>query len=198
MSGAPDFERLYRSDADPWRVASSHYEQRKLDLVLACLSRAHYALAWDPACGTGHLAARLATRATQVLATDLSETAVALSSEHCRGLGNVRLEVSALPAPPPADLPAPDLVLVSEFFYYLTDRQRVETLDVLDRVAGPACELLAVHWRHVPQDAWLGGAGAQQEIVSRLDARGWTHRLHHDDEEFVIDTLDRGQPEDRP
>ena len=40
MIKVPDFEALYRRDADPWRVASSFYEQRKLDLVLAVLEPA--------------------------------------------------------------------------------------------------------------------------------------------------------------
>ena len=40
MIKVPDFEALYRRDADPWQVASSFYEQRKLELVLAALSRA--------------------------------------------------------------------------------------------------------------------------------------------------------------
>ena len=30
MSARPDFEALYRRNADPWRVGSSAYEQRKL------------------------------------------------------------------------------------------------------------------------------------------------------------------------
>ncbi len=46
-----------------------------------------------------------------------------------------------------------------------------------------------MHWRHVPDDAFLSGAGAQAEVVARLAGLGWDHRLHHDDAEFVIDTL---------
>jgi SAM-dependent methyltransferase len=190
VSQPPDFETLYRADHDPWQVGTSSYEQRKLDIVLACLSRPRYRLAWDPACGTGHLAVRLAERCDRVLASDAAEAAVALTATECRGLGNVMCRVLRLPAVP-ADLGAPDLIVLSEFFYYLADAARAKTIGLLDQVAAADCEVLAVHWRHVPSDAWLGGSGAQQEIVTRLASLGWTHRVHHDDEEFVLDVIDR-------
>jgi SAM-dependent methyltransferase len=190
VSQPPDFETLYRANHDPWRVGTSPYEQRKLEIVLACLRRPCYRLAWDPACGTGHLAVRLAERCDRVLASDGSETAVALTATECRGVGNVTCRVSRLPAVP-ADLGAPDLILLSEFFYYLADVARAKTIALIDRVAGADCEVLAVHWRHVPADAWLGGSGAQQEIVTRLASLGWTHRVHHDHDEFVLDVVDR-------
>jgi SAM-dependent methyltransferase len=190
VSQPPDFETLYRANHDPWRVGSSRYERRKLEIVLACLSRPRYRLAWDPACGTGHLAVRLAERCDQVLASDESETAVALTASECRGLDNVTCRVLRLPTIP-ADVGAPDLIVLSEFFYYLADAARAKTIALLDRVAATHCELLAVHWRHVPSDAWLGGAGAQQEIVTRLASLGWTQRVHHDDEEFILDIVDR-------
>jgi hypothetical protein len=66
----PDFDAVYRADPDPWRVRSSHYETRKLAIVLACLSRESYRKAWDPGCGVGELAALLASRAVWILATD--------------------------------------------------------------------------------------------------------------------------------
>ena len=90
MSQPPDFETLYRANHDPWRVGTSSYEQRKLDIVLACLSRPRYCLAWDPACGTGHLAARLAERCDRVLASDASEAAVALTTTECRAWATSR------------------------------------------------------------------------------------------------------------
>ena len=58
--------------------------------------------------------------------------------------------------------------------------------------AAPDCELFCVHWDGAPEDAWLSGRGAQQELVSQLVARGWTHRIHHTDEGFLLDTVTRG------
>ena len=83
MTEIPDFDALYRAEPDPWSVRTSHDEQRKLSIILACLSRPRYEAAWDPSCGVGELAFRLADRAARVLATDASAEAVALTRQRC-------------------------------------------------------------------------------------------------------------------
>ena len=192
MSAPPDFDRLYAVDRDPWRVGTSPYEQRKLDVVLACLGRQRYQTAWDPACGTGHLAVRLTERAARVLASDSSDEAVEIAAATVGACPRVHVFPHRLPARPPVDLaPGPDLVVLSEFLYYLDDADRAGTLRTIDTLAAPDAEVLAVHWRHVPADAWLGGAGAQAEIVSRLTGLGWSHRVHHAEDDFLLDTLTR-------
>ena len=191
MSAPPDFEALYRRNADPWQVGSSPYEQRKLGIVLAGLLRTRYALAWDAACGTGHLAAKLAHRCDQVLASDASPRAVELTQGACAAERNVVVQVLRLPDAPTDPLFRPDLVVLSEFVYYLDDRERAASLRVIDEHAALTAEVVAVHWRHIPEDAWLSGAATQTEIVARLADQGWRPALHHADEEFVIDTLCR-------
>lgn len=198
MTGPPDFDAGYRADPDPWQVASSPYEQRKLDVVLASLTQARYERVWDPGSGTGHLAARLADRGTTVLAGDASAEAVRLTRQTCHGHANVQVHQHRLPDPLPGPYAAyhPDLVVLSEFLYYLPDADRAAALAVVDRQADPTAELLAVHWAHVPDDAWLSGPGTQAEIVTRLSERGWRHLVHHRDTDFVLDVLRRG-PESR-
>ena len=39
MVKVPDFDALYESDPDPFHVRSSFYEQRKIGLVLDCLTK---------------------------------------------------------------------------------------------------------------------------------------------------------------
>ncbi len=194
MSAPPDFEALYRRDADPWRVGSSAYEQRKLDIVIAVLFRPRYAMAWDPACGTGHLARRLARRCDRVLASDAAPRAVELTQQTCATEPNVEIQVLRLPEAPKEPSFRPDLVVLSEFVYYLDDRDRAAALRVVDEYAAPTAELLAVHWSHIPDDAWLSGSATQTEIVARLTDGDWHPVLHHVDEEFVIDTLRRDAP----
>ncbi len=194
MVNVPDFDALYRVDPDPWQVRSSFYEARKLDLVLACLSRPTYASAWDPACGVGELAARLAPRAERVLASDASAQAVHLTCRRCRSVNNVTVLQLALPQPPPAEAGPFDLIVLSEFFYYLGDEQRARALAAVRQVAAERAELVAVHWRHHPNDAFLPGEQVQDEIVEQLKQTGWQHIIQHDDREFIIDVLDRGDP----
>lgn len=191
MSGPPDFDAYYRADPDPWDVGGRHFEQRKRAVVLACLRRARYENAWDPACGTGHLTADVAARCDRVLASDASATAARLAGERCATL-RVSVSHRALPEEPADDAFHPDLVLLSEVFYYLPDVVRAETVALVDRVSAPDGEVVVVHWDGAPDDAWLSGRGGQSELVSQLVARGWTHRVHHEDDGFLLDTVSRG------
>lgn len=190
VSGPPDFDAYYRADPDPWDVGGSPYEQRKRAIVVAGLRRARYAAAWDPACGTGHLTADVAVRCDRVVASDASATAAALAADRCAALP-VTVTHRALPEPPDEGF-APDLVLLSEVFYYLSDAERAATVALVDDRAAPACEVVCVHWAGAPADAWLSGPAAQLEVVSQLAARGWTHRVQHRDDGFLLDTLTRG------
>lgn len=191
MTGPPDFDAYYRADPDPWDVGGSFYEQRKRAVVLASLRRARYDAGWDPACGTGHLTVDLAGRCARVLASDASATAAGIAAERCAGLA-VTVGHRALPDPPDEETFRPDLVVLSEVFYYLSDQVRAATVALVDRVAAPDAEVVCVHWEGAPDDAWLSGRGAQTELVAQLEARGWTRRIHHEDEEFLFDTVTRG------
>lgn len=197
---APDFERLYAQDPDPWRVATSWYEQRKLGIVLAALRRPTYRLAWDAASGTGELAARVAPRCERVLATDASPRAIELTRARIAAAGadNVTIERNALPNLPVAlagcepdagggaGPQRPDLIVLSEFLYYLDDDQRAATWRLVGDLAGPDTDIVAVHWRPEPDDGRLSGAAVQRELNDHLIEVGWCRVVTHTDEEFVM------------
>lgn len=195
----PDFEALYRSDSDPWDVATSWYERRKTALVLACLRRERYRLAWDPACGTGELAAHLADRSDRVVATDQSVRAVELT--RARGHAHrdrLTCAVSELPEVPAALAEsghAPDLVVLSEVLYYLDDPARAATYAMLDALAAPDADLVSVHWWPTPEEAAVAGAHAHRELGDALAARGWARLVTHTDEEFLVAVWSRALPE---
>ena len=187
----PDFDQVYAADPDPWQVASGRYETRKREIVLALLSRRHYRHAWDPACGTGHLASRLAEHSTSVLATDGSIRAVELTTDLCTAWTSIDVEQLLLPAEPDVPGGGFDLIVLAEFFYYLDAEDRRAAMETVRRCAGPGCELLAVHWRHRPHDGWLSGAAVQIEIGADLTEAGWLAGAHLDDHDFVIDSWHR-------
>jgi hypothetical protein len=184
MVRPPDFEALYAADPDPWEVRDSWYERRKEAVVLALLSRESYERAWDAASGTGSLARALAGRCGHVTASDASPRAVALTGRLVSGLPNVTAVVSRLPEVPPlAD--APDLVVLSEVLYYLPDEERARSLDAVATAAASSAEVVVVHWRHHPDDAFLSGAAATEEADTRLRGGGWERHTWHDDPDFV-------------
>jgi hypothetical protein len=94
------------------------------------------------------------------------------------------------PSRPPSETDPFDLILVSEFAFYLTDQIRGATLDVLHEVAADRAELLAVHWRHHPDNGYISGEQVQEEVVAGLEPRGWRHVVQHDDRDFIIDVLE--------
>ncbi len=49
------FDEGYAADPDPWRFASSAYEQRRYDLTVAALPRRRFERAFEPACAIGEL-----------------------------------------------------------------------------------------------------------------------------------------------
>ncbi|MCH8611935.1 class I SAM-dependent methyltransferase [Arsenicicoccus dermatophilus] len=187
--GSTDWEARYAADPDPFDVRTSWYERRKIQVVLASLTRERYAVAWDAACGTGDLAVELAQRCGSVLASDASTTAAQLAAELAwqQGISAVTTATHALPDPPPADdLDRPvDLVVLSEVLYYLPEQDRAATARTVLDLLAPGGEVVSVHWRHHPHDAHLSGADATAELHEALDAGGLTRAVHHDDADFV-------------
>lgn len=196
MVDVPDFDALYRAHADPWSVASSFYERRKLQVVLASLTKESYRAAWDPGCGTGELAAQLTGRAEAVLATDASTEAVRLTAARCTELASVAVGRIRQPGVP--ELPAEgfDLIVVAEFAYYLTAAERTALWSTLAAAAAPTAEIVLVHWRHRPHDGYLSGLDVNLEAVEHLTVRlgDWCTAVRHDDQDFILDVLLREAP----
>lgn len=184
MVRPPDFEALYAADPDPWKVRDSWYERRKEAVLLALLSRERYEHAWDAASGTGALARALASRCGHVTASDVSPRAVGLTEQLLLGLPDTTAVVSRLPEVPPL-AGTPDLVVLSEVLYYLPDEERGRSLDAVGEVAAARAEVVVVHWRHHPDDAFLPGATATEEADARLREAGWERHTWHDDPDFV-------------
>jgi SAM-dependent methyltransferase len=193
----PDFDRLYAQDDDPWDVATSWYEQRKIDIVLASLRRRRYGTAWDAACGTGHLAARLLSRCDSLWATDGSAEAAEITRARlARRTGHgchVEVAENTLPSVP-AGLPPVDLIILSEVLYYLDEPGRAANVAALAAASHEGTDIVAVHWWPEPESAWTSGAQSQREVNDALGARGWGRVVTHTDAEFVLACWSRDLP----
>lgn len=183
---ADRFARLYAGDSDPWRTATSWYERRKRDIVLACLPRESYAHAAEPGCGTGLLTRALARRCRRVSASDYTPAAVAATTAATAGTPGVDVTEGALPDP--ATIPdGVDLVVLSEMLYYLAADDVRATADRIAAAALPDADVVLVHWRgrpaEAPQDAAathavLTGDPRFAVVVEHVDAEFLLHVLH--------------------
>ena len=184
----PDFEAMYRADPDPFGYLSTWYERRKYAITLAALPREHYQAVWEPGCSIGELTALLADRASVVHASDLSPTAVGAARRRLRDRKSVSVIASRLPAGPPGRPGSYDLVMLSEVLYYLDDPDREATLLAAEGAVGEDGDLVVVHWRHFPHDAWLAGAAANEAVRTRP---GWRPVARHEEDDFVLDVISR-------
>ena len=185
-TGVPDFEAMYRQDGDPWRVATSWYERRKLTVLLASLPFEHYRRAWEPGCGPGIGSVALAARVDELVASDVSETAVRLARERTADLPGVRVEHSELP-PRPFEGRV-DLLVAAEFLYYVPDL--AAALDVLWSACEPGAHVVVMHWAHHPHDAFRSGPAMHAEIALDCIRRKIPSLVSHVDEDFLLDVYE--------
>lgn len=183
MNAARDsFELLFQGSDDPWQFRTRWYEARKRELVLACLPAARYRLGYEPGCANGELAAALATRCDRLLASDGIAAAVALASHRLQPFSHVEVVQAWVPKDWPDK--AFDLVVLSEFGFYLSrDELRKLTLAVRHSL-GPQGTLLACHWRHPVEGFALDGDTVHRVLHQRL---GLPRLLHHEERDLVID-----------
>ncbi|WP_233830359.1 class I SAM-dependent methyltransferase [Paraburkholderia sp. ZP32-5] len=188
------FDELYRRSDDPWRLREGWYERRKRSLTLALLPRPRYRNAFEPGCANGELTVELAKRCDTLLAVDLHERAVTLARERMAGAAHdkepshVRIERLTVPREWPTEAGPFDLIVISEFAYYL-DAAELDTLAA--RIAASLTTdgtLLACHWRRPFAEA-LESADRAHAL---FDARCGLARLaHHDEADLLIDVWSR-------
>ena len=177
------FEALYEGNADPWQAGPSWYERRKRSVLLASLPSERYRCAWEPGCSLGHLTAELSRRCDRLTASDISPRAIA-GARHLVASEHVRIDVAQTPVQPPDLAPGScDLVVLSEFLYYLPARTRAATIELAVKLLSPGGHLVTAHWRDHPADAHCSGEQANAEVVAALGSS----LVHHLDEHFILD-----------
>lgn len=184
------FDELYQRSDDPWNLREGWYERRKRALTLALLPRPRYRNAFEPGCANGELTAELATRCDALLAADLHDTAVRLARERVGDAPHVRVERLMVPSQWPTDAGPFDLIVISEFAYYL-DATDLDALAA--RIAAsltPDGTLLACHWRRPFAEALESADTAHALFDTRC---GLTRLAHHDDADLLIDVWSRDE-----
>ncbi len=113
------FEGIFASDADPWGLESSAYEQAKFDRTIAALADRRYGSALEIGCAQGVLTRRLAGLCDALLGLDISATALQRAAARCGDLPQVALARLAYPQETPEG--RFDLIILSEVAYYWDD-----------------------------------------------------------------------------
>ncbi|EAR50269.1 methyltransferase, putative [Oceanicola granulosus HTCC2516] len=132
--------RLYSATDDPWKFATSPYEQARFDAVAAALARPRYGSVLEVGCGNGALARRIAPRAGAYTGVDAVERALASARV---AVPEGRFHRQMLPAElPDGDY---DLILMSEILYFLDRPGLADLAEQIDRRWGGA-ELVCVNW----------------------------------------------------
>ena len=142
---AEHFDRLYRHDPDPWNYQSSPYERRKYDATLAALTQPRYSSALEAGCSIGVLSARLARRCDTLIALDFSDLAIAQAKQSLMAFPGAEAFRATLPDEWPKA--AYDLIMLSEFIYYLTPDKIAHTAALVARDATAAAECVLVQWQ---------------------------------------------------
>jgi hypothetical protein len=164
---ADDFDTLYRGDPDPWSYRTRWYEARKRQLTLACLPAARYRSAYEPGCAIGELSVALAGRCDRLLASDGSGVAVDAARQRLASHSHVQVQRLWMPDEWPAQLY--DLVVLSEFVYYLSAAQVAMLVQRLLEGLDSNGTVLACHWRRPFAGTYFDGDGVQDELHRRLE-----------------------------
>lgn len=185
MTDASYFDALYADRDDPWDLASSDYERRKLELVLAALPRQRYGAAFEPGCAIGVTTRALADRCERLVAMDAAPAAVRRARQRVHGLDHVTVLLGRVPEDWPPELF--ELMMLSELLYYLDGPSRLAVADRVSETLAPGGDLVAVHWRHPFQEAPVNGDQVHAELADRLVAAGLETLTSHVEEDFRLD-----------
>ncbi len=165
----PDyFEQLYREKGDPWRFASSPYEQAKYHHSLQALPKGNYANALEVGCSIGIFTRLLADRCGALLAVDVSETALAEAAKRCADARNVTFARAQVPQ----DVVGGrfDLIVLSEVIYYWDRADLTRAAEMLYLALMPGGDMLLVHYV-AETDYPLSGDDATEAMKAHLGTR---------------------------
>jgi len=157
------FDRLYASDPDPWKFATSDYERDKYAATLAALPRRRYARAFEVGCSIGVLTQRLAERCDAILAVDVADAALQQARLRCRDMPSVQFHRLIVPQTWPEG--AFDLILFSEVLYYLDAADRETAAQLSLESLAPGGAIVLVNW-HGPTDGFCTGDAAAEEMIA--------------------------------
>ena len=182
----PYFDQLFADNDDPWAFRQRWYERRKRALTLALLTRPRYASVFEPGCANGELSAELAPRCDRLLSCDTASAAVALAKTRLLGFAHAHVQQARLPEQWPAG--TFDLIVLSEWCYYLDVDDLHRLIDCALASLGDTGQLLACHWRPAIEGCPQTGEHVHALLHQRLAMPLVASHHEHD---FLLDLWSR-------
>ena len=159
------FDDQYARDRDPWKFATSPYEQQKYAATLAALPPdRRFARAFEVGCSIGVFTQLLAPRCDELLACDVSEMALAAARHRCAS-PHIQIERRRIPEQWPAG--SFDLLVFSEVLYYLDPTDLTATAARARDAMAPGALALLVHYLG-ETDYPLSGDEAADQFLAAL------------------------------
>ncbi|AQR62863.1 NodS family protein [Brevundimonas sp. LM2] len=159
------FEDMFQGDDDPWGLESRPYEAAKFDRSVQALEGRHYPRGFEVGCAGGTLTQRLAPLTGDLLAVDISETALARARRRCADQPQVRFARMAFPGQTPTE-PGFDLIVLSEVAYYWDDADLDRAAAFVAQALVPGGDLLLVHFTGETDYPQTGDAAVQKLAVA--------------------------------
>lgn len=180
------FNSLFAADEDPWNYRSSWPEKRRFDLLMAMLPHEYYGSVFEPACANATLTERLCARAGRVLAWDGSPEAIARGRR--RLAKNTKVQFACKTVPDHWPTTSMDLVVLSDFLYYLSKERVVDVAELASQSIGVAGTIVACHWRESAHDFLMPGGDAVHLLLT--ESLG-TPAISYLDDRHVMDVWTR-------
>lgn len=162
---ASHFDALFTQAADPWGYDHEPYEADRFRRTVNALDGRFYANALEMGCANGALTAQLAPHCAQLISVDTSVRALDLARQRLAMFQNVRFATAALPD----DLPNGnfDLIVASDFLYYLGFKGVVTLTRRIDERATADCRLVMANYLG-PTECALSGEMAAEIVLAHL------------------------------
>ena len=170
------FEQKYQQNRDPWDFGVDAYEQSRYATILQALGGRRYKRAFEPGCSIGVLTAGLAGLCDEMIAIDISWTAVEQAQQRCGALTNVSLASGGLPEQMPEG--SFDLIVLSEIGYYFDERALLTIASTLAQRLLTGGIMLAAHWLGDSDDHILSGDRVH-DVLARVAGLEHLHGERH-------------------
>jgi len=160
------FDDLYARSDDPWGFAEREYELDKYTHSLASLGGRRFGRGLEVGCSIGVFTEQLAPLCDELVAIDVSDSALDRARDRLRGRAGVTLAAMTFPEEM-ADGPW-DLIVCSEVLYYFDPGAFALAVDRLRAAIGEGATALAVHWRPPTSTYPLRGDEVHDRLIAEL------------------------------